>query len=84
MTTAHAFALDRQILYNKFILPALKAGKTIIQERGVVSSLVYQPIQMENLTLRDLLNIDGNNIAIRNAPNFDNYKSESGSCRIIP
>lgn len=70
LTTAHAFALDREILYNRFIIPALKAGKTIIQERGIVSSLVYQPVQHEKLTLRDLINIPGNKLAIKNAPNF--------------
>jgi dTMP kinase len=70
LTTAHAFALDREILYNCFIIPALKAGKTIIQERGIVSSLVYQPIQLEKLSLRDLMNIPGNTLAIKNAPSF--------------
>ena len=70
LTTAHAFALDREILYNKFIIPALKAGKTIIQERGVISSLVYQPVQLEKLTLRDLMHIQGNILAIKNAPDF--------------
>jgi len=69
-TTAHAFALDRQILYNSFIIPALKAGKTIIQERGIATSLVYQPVQLEKLTLRDLIHIQGNSIAIKNAPDF--------------
>lgn len=70
LTTAHAFALDREILYNRLIIPALKAGKTIIQERGVVSSLVYQPVQLEQLTLRDLMKISGNTLSIRNAPDF--------------
>ena len=70
ITTAHAFALDREILYNSFIIPALKAGKTIIQERGIVSSLVYQPVQLEKLTLRDIMHIPGNTLAIKNAPDF--------------
>ncbi|MBR9699012.1 hypothetical protein GOV09_00960 [Candidatus Woesearchaeota archaeon] len=70
LTTAHGFALDREILYNRFIIPALKAGKTIIQERGIASSLVYQPVQMEKLSLRDIMNISGNRLAIKNAPNF--------------
>jgi dTMP kinase len=70
LTTAHAFALDRQILYNRFIIPALKAGKTVIQERGIASSLVYQPMQLEKLTLRDIMNIEGNKVAIKNAPSF--------------
>src|SRR5437879_6314835 len=34
---AHAFALDRQSLYRRLILPALEAGKTVIQERSVSS-----------------------------------------------
>jgi thymidylate kinase len=70
LTTAYAFALDREILYNRFIIPALKLGKTIIQERGVVSSLVYQPVQLEQLSLRDLMNIPGNRLAIKNAPSY--------------
>ena len=70
LTTAHAFALDRQILYNSFIIPALKSGKTIIQERGIVSSLVYQPIQHEKITLRELINLEGNKLAIKNAPDY--------------
>jgi dTMP kinase len=70
LTTAQAFALDREILYNRFIIPALKAGKTIIQERGIVSSLVYQPIQLEKLSLRDLINFPGNKLAIKNSPNY--------------
>ena len=70
LSTAHAFALDREILYHRMIIPLRKLGKTIIQERGIVSSLVYQPIQLEQLTLRDIMNIQGNRIAIRNAPDF--------------
>jgi dTMP kinase len=70
LTTAHAFALDREILYNRFIIPALKAGKTVIQERGIVTSLVYQPVQVEQLSLRDLMEISGNRLAIRNAPDY--------------
>jgi dTMP kinase len=70
MATAQAFSLDREILYNNFIIPARKAGKTVIQERGIVSSLVYQPIQLEQLSLRDLMNMPGNRLAIRNAPDF--------------
>lgn len=70
LTTAHAFALDREILYNSFTIPALKAGKTIIQERGVISTLVYQPVQLEQLSLRDIISIPGNMLAIKNAPNY--------------
>ena len=44
---AEAYSEDRKELYEKIILPALEQGKWIFQERGVVTSLVYQPM-MEN------------------------------------
>ena len=31
----HAFALDREILYQRLIIPALKNDKFVFQERGV-------------------------------------------------
>ena len=70
LTTAHAFALDREILYRKVLIPALEAGKTIIQERGVVSSFVYQPIQLERMNLQDIMNIPGNRLALKYAPSL--------------
>jgi len=70
LTTAHAFALDREILYKKIIIPCLKQGKTIFQERGVITSLVYQPVQMERLSLHDIINLPGNKLAIHNAPHL--------------
>ncbi|MBS3137840.1 deoxynucleoside kinase [Candidatus Woesearchaeota archaeon] len=68
LTTAHAFSLDREILYRKLIIPALEAGKTVIQERGVITSLVYQPIQLEKITLMDILNLPGNKLTLKYAP----------------
>jgi thymidylate kinase len=70
LSTAHAFALDREILYKKVIIPALRAGKTIIQERGVITSLVYQPVQLERITLRDIIYLPGNMLALKNTPDF--------------
>jgi len=70
LTQAHVFALDREILYNQLLIPLKKMGKTIIQERGIVSSLVYQPVQHGTLSLRDIMHIQGNKIAIQNAPDF--------------
>ena len=66
---AHAFSLDREMLYKAVILPALKAGKYVFQERGLTSSLVYQPVQ-ERIQLSELLNLPGNRLAIRNAPSL--------------
>lgn len=68
MELAHAFALDRQILYRRLLLPALAAGKTIIQERSVSSSIVYQPIMVGGPTLETLLALPGNAQAMANAP----------------
>jgi dTMP kinase len=70
LSTAHAFALDREILYRKLILPALKKGKIILQERGVVTSLVYQPVQHEKLDLATVLSMPGNKLAMLNPPDM--------------
>ncbi len=70
LTTAHAFALDREILYRKLLLPARQAGKIILQERGVVTSVVYQPVQLERMNLADILNLPGNRLAIKNSPDI--------------
>jgi dTMP kinase len=70
MTTAHAFSLDREILYKKLILPAIKEGKIVIQERGVPTSLVYQPIQNETINLKEIINLPGNKLAIKSAPDL--------------
>ncbi len=71
---AEAFALDRRILLETTIVPALKEGKTVIQSRGVASSLVYQPIEAEkkgeNLIIDDVKTIRGNMYELENAPNL--------------
>ena len=66
---AHAFSLDREILYNRIILPALKKGKMIVQERGFVSSMVYQPLQ-EKLQLNEIMHLPGNQLAIKHPPDL--------------
>lgn len=69
ISTAWAFALDREILYNRVIIPALKQNKLILQERGVLTSLVYQPVQ-GRITLRELMEMPGNRLALKYAPNL--------------
>jgi thymidylate kinase len=69
ISTAWAFAIDREILYNRVIIPALKQNKLIIQERGVLTSLVYQPFQ-GRITLRELMEMPGNRLALKHAPNL--------------
>ncbi|MFC1687510.1 dTMP kinase [Patescibacteria group bacterium] len=67
---AHAYALDRYILYNRIHIPALKAGKFIFQERGVTSSIVYQPTYSKKLPLKYIMGIHGNKIAIEHRPDL--------------
>ena len=65
---AHAFSLDRLVLYKKIIIPLLQQGKCVIQDRGVSSSLAYQSLQSEELTLDKLAALPGNNLALENRP----------------
>lgn len=67
-TTAMAYALDRDMLYQNLILPALELKKTVVQERGLPSSLVYQPIQEDGMDMQDILEMPGNKIAMKNPP----------------
>ncbi len=67
METAQAFSLDRSILYNRVIIPALEAGKTIIQGRGFTTSLVFQPMQ-GGITPEQILELPGNALAEKYAP----------------
>lgn len=66
---AHAFALDRQIMYRRLILPALNAGKIVIQDRGVTTSLVYQSIMPNGLSVDEIAKLPGNKLALDHAPN---------------
>ncbi len=67
MSLALAFALDREILYKRVLIPAIKAGKYVFQERGISSSLVYQPVQ-EHIQLSELIRLAGNKTALQFAP----------------
>lgn len=67
ISLAQAFALDREILYKRVLIPAIKAGKYVFQERGISSSLVYQPVQ-EHIQLSELIRLAGNRTALQFAP----------------
>src|SRR3989344_6197226 len=67
LSIAHAFALDREILYKRVLIPAIKTGKYIFQERGISSSLVYQPVQ-EHIQLSELIRLPGNRTALQFSP----------------
>ena len=73
--TAECYSTDRLVLYKRVILPALNAGKTVIQSRSVSTSIVYQPIQSElqkenSLTIKEVLALQGNKLALDHAPDL--------------
>jgi thymidylate kinase len=76
LSTAQAFALDRQVLYTRTILPFLrvKPGRIVVQVRGLMSSLTYQTIQAEDegieLTVEQLLELPGNALELSRSPDL--------------
>ncbi|MEK6967333.1 MAG: hypothetical protein AABX51_01750 [Nanoarchaeota archaeon] len=66
-TIANSFALDREILYKRIVLPALKQNKTVVQERGLPSTMVYQPVQ-DKISLAELMRLPGNKLASEHPP----------------
>ncbi|MDD4476752.1 MAG: dTMP kinase [Patescibacteria group bacterium] len=65
---AEAYSLDRLILYNKIIIPLLKTGKCVIQDRGISSSLAYQNLQ--GLSLKEISRLPGNELALKYRPDY--------------
>lgn len=73
---AQAFALDRAVQYQRLVTPFLtnRPDRMIIQDRGLVSSLAYQPLQSEiekdavPVTVKWLLSLDGNAVALETPP----------------
>lgn len=66
-STAQAFALDREIHYRKIVIPARAAGKIIIQDRGVSSSIAYQAVR-DGVSLEEVLALPGNDLALTHSP----------------
>ncbi len=60
--TAQAFALDRLVLFRRLIIPFLQnhPERIIFQDRGLGSSLAYQPLQDTSLSTERLLELPGN------------------------
>lgn len=67
-TLVDAYALDREILYRRLIIPLRRAGKLIIQERGVPSTLAYQTVQ--GASVRSILSRTGNRLAMTHSPDY--------------
>jgi len=70
LSVAQAYALDREILFRRIIVPAMKDGKIILQERTFESSIVYQPLQDESITVEEIMAIPGNKFALQNRPDI--------------
>lgn len=82
---AHAFSLDRLVHYKRLVLPALRAGKTVIQDRSVSTSIVYQPAMAGGPTLEELLKLPGNALALEHAPDaliLTHVKPETAQARL--
>ncbi|MCR4256388.1 MAG: hypothetical protein NUW08_01640, partial [Candidatus Uhrbacteria bacterium] len=76
LSTAQAYALDRQVLYTRTVLPFLRAkpGRIVVQVRGLMSSLIYQTIQAEDegtkLSVEQLLDVPGNRLELSRRPDL--------------
>ncbi len=68
--TADAFALDRLVLYRRLIMPFLAdhPERLVLHDRGLASTLAYQPLQDPTLTTEDVLRRPGNAQAIAFPP----------------
>lgn len=68
--TAQAFALDRLVQFRRLIIPFLQGHpeRIIFQDRGLGSSLAYQPLQDKSLNTYKLLDLPGNVQTLAFAP----------------
>lgn len=67
---AEAFSLDRLVLYKRLLLKLLNEDVSIIQDRGISTSLCYQPLQSTELTREKVANLEGNAFALKNNPEY--------------
>ncbi|MBI4980430.1 thymidylate kinase [Candidatus Woesearchaeota archaeon] len=71
---AEAYALDRRILYQQLVLPALEAGISVYQSRSFSTSLVYQQqsaIDLRvDLPMEKILRIPGNAFCYAHPMNY--------------
>ncbi|MBU1148755.1 hypothetical protein KKI23_01555, partial [Patescibacteria group bacterium] len=58
------------LLYQRVIVPALERGLFVFQERGVTTSIAYQPLQAEPIYLPEILSYEGNKLALKHRPDL--------------
>ncbi|MFA6099300.1 MAG: hypothetical protein WC750_00290 [Patescibacteria group bacterium] len=70
--TAQAYALDRLVQFRRLIIPFLQGHpeRIIFQDRGLGSSLAYQPLQDTTLTTEQIITLPGNAQTLAFAPNL--------------
>ncbi|MCA9384794.1 MAG: hypothetical protein KC582_02355 [Candidatus Magasanikbacteria bacterium] len=67
-TLVKMYGEDRLALYEQLVIPFLKTGGTVIQVRGLSSSLAYQPAVDPSITLDEIMSEPGNQLELRYAP----------------
>jgi dTMP kinase len=69
LTIAQGYALDRHVLHEGLIIPALEKGIHVFQSRSVSTSIVYQKLtgEKDNVSLSEVINIPGNSFALKHA-----------------
>ncbi len=73
LSTAHAYSLDRKVLFKRVLAPFINKGGFVFQQRGVVSSLAYQPVQSrfqkeKTIDIDEIMNLPGNKFVLDNYP----------------
>ncbi|MFH0857903.1 MAG: deoxynucleoside kinase [Candidatus Magasanikbacteria bacterium] len=68
LSLANAYSLDRHVLYKRVLVPLLDAGKIILQDRSVSTSICYQSTQKNGLSMDTIANLEGNAFALEHAP----------------
>ncbi len=63
-----AFAEQRRELYEALIIPALALGVHIVQDRGISTSLAYQPTMSSEVTESFVTTLPGNILALEHRP----------------
>ncbi|MBI4450708.1 hypothetical protein HY642_01920 [Candidatus Woesearchaeota archaeon] len=73
-STAHAYGLDRDVKLKRLVMPALDEGVFVAQDRGLLTSMAYQPVQAEiegysrELFLGFVMGLPGNQQELNRAP----------------
>lgn len=65
-----AFAESRRERYESLIIPAIKQGLLIVQDRGITTSLAYQPAMSPEVTEEFVASLPGNQLAIEWRPDI--------------